>query len=145
MPDYPFNFNDIQPSWALCFNDSCPHREHCMRHFAGRHLPNGRLIGPAVYPKALQDDRCQYFVEKRVVRAAWGFSQLFKDIKLKDNTQLRNSIKSYLGGHGTYYRYMKGERTLSPEQQEWILDLFRRHGYTDNLVFDHYKDRWNFD
>ena len=31
-----------------------------------------------------------------------------------------------------------------PEQQQWILDLFRELGYTDDLAFDGYKDIYDF-
>ena len=51
---------------------------------------------------------------------------------------------SYLGGNTTYYRYHNGERLLTPEQQEWIINLFRRHGYTDELRFDEYRDLYDF-
>jgi len=33
---------------------------------------------------------------------------------------------------------------LNPEQQTWILDLFRSYGYTTNLVFDHYANVFDF-
>lgn len=62
----------------------------------------------------------------------------------KDDTPLRDRIKAYLGGNTTYYRYHHGERLLTPEQQQWILDLFHRHGYTDGLHFDEYRDLYDF-
>ena len=35
--------------------------------------------------------------------------------------------------------------TLTPEQQEWILDLFRRYGYTEGLRFEQYVYAYDFD
>ena len=69
---------------------------------------------------------------------------LFAEAKQKDSTPLRNRVKEYLGGHGTYYRYLHGERPLMPEQQEWILNLFRRNGYTEDLCFDGYREIYDF-
>ena len=140
-----FNFAFVPPTWALCFNDSCPIKKTCMRYFVGKNLPADQTNGPSVYPNALQKESCRHFVEKRIIRAAWGFSQLFLNVKRVDDTPLRNEIKQYLGGHGTYYRYMHGECTLSPQQQQWILNLFRRYGYTENLAFDNYTDRYAFE
>lgn len=65
-------------------------------------------------------------------------------MKKKDDTPLRKRVKAYLGGNTTYYRYHHGERLLTPEQQEWIIALFRRHGYTGELGFDKYLDRYDF-
>ena len=53
-------------------------------------------------------------------------------------------MKAYLGGHGTYYRYNRGEKLLTPEQQEWILRLFTRYGYSENLSFEGYCDVMDF-
>jgi hypothetical protein len=50
----------------------------------------------------------------------------------------------YLGGNGTYYRYDHGERLLTPEQQDWIINLFKQYGYTDNLEFDGDKEVYDW-
>ena len=116
-----FDFRSVPCDWTLCFIQNCPLKATCMRYFVGEH----------------------YF-EKRVIRVAWGFSTLFSEVKRKDDLPLRNQIKEFLGGHGTYYCYMHGKKMLNSEQQAWILDLFRDYGYTTNLVFDHYADVYDF-
>ena len=78
------------------------------------------------------------------MRGAWGFDPIFAEVKQKYSTRLRNDIKQFLGGHGTYYRYCNGSRLLTPEKQEWIVSLFRNCGYTDNLTFDYYEDVYDF-
>jgi hypothetical protein len=49
-----------------------------------------------------------------------------------------------LGSHTSYYRYHRGEKLLTPEQQQWILDLFAQYGYTNELHFDSYRDMIDF-
>ncbi|MDY6033294.1 MAG: DUF6078 family protein, partial [Alloprevotella sp.] len=44
----------------------------------------------------------------------------------------------------SYYRYQRGERLLTPEQQQWILKLFASKGYTDQLLFEHYVESYDF-
>lgn len=75
---------------------------------------------------------------------AYGFKALFAEIKKKDEKPIRDRIKKYLGGNTAYYRYHHGKRLLSPDQQEWILALFRQHGYTEELHFDGYRDIYDF-
>ena len=51
-----------------------------------------------------QKDTCPCYKAIRVIHAAYGFNTLFKDIKLKDDTPLRNRIKAHVGERAAYYR-----------------------------------------
>ncbi len=150
LPDYsmntdiPFDLARIPASFARCFQGDCPKAGACVRFLAGKHVPAGKLSGPAVYPTARRGDDCELYKPTRVIRAAYGFTALFAEVKRKDDTPLRDRLKAYLGGNTTYYRYHHGERLLTPEQQEWILALFRRKGYTEGLRFDGYKELYDF-
>lgn len=134
----------VPPSFCLCFQADCPRAGECIRFLAGKHAGEERTCGPAVYPAARRGSGCTCYKRTRLIRAAYGFNALFAEVKKKDDTPLRNRIKAYLGGHTTYYRYHHGERLLTPEQQEWITDLFRRHGYEGDLKFDAYRDVYDF-
>lgn len=139
-----FDYSAVPPTWAVCFIADCPLAAGCLKHFAGEHIPADRHFGSAVYSTALENGKCTEFKQMRIMHGAWGFNTIFAEVKRKDNTPLRDAIKNFLGGHGTYYRYHHGEHLLTPEQQEWIVNLFRSNGYADNLVFDHYQDAYDF-
>lgn len=139
-----FNFDMVPPTMAVCFLPGCPLADHCIRHLAGKSVPADKTLGPAIYPTALNDGKCSRYKQTKVVIGAWGFTTLFENVLHKDNTPLRDAIKHYLGGHGTYYRYHNGSKLLMPEQQRWVIDLFNKHGYNDNLKFDHYKEVFDF-
>lgn len=145
MEQLPFNFTSVPPTWELCFNKDCPRKDTCMRYFAGLHLPDDKNVGYAIYPNALQKDKCKFYVEKRVIRAAWGFHNLFLNVKRVDDTPIRREIQQYLGSRPTYYRYMNGQLTLTPEQQEGIINIFRSYGYTEELSFDNYFIRYAYE
>lgn len=130
---------NIPKDYIFCFQDDCPKAEECIRNFAGQHIDN-RPLSTVVLPSARKDGQCKWFKKARTIRAAWGFRTLFNETKAKDAPTLRKKIKNYLGGNGTYYQYHHGERLLSPEQQEWILSVFKHYGYTEKLEFDGYKD-----
>ena len=101
--------------------------------------------GNAVYPTAKKGSQCKLYKEIRVINGAYGFKSLFSEVKQKDYTPLRDQIKDYLGGHGTFYRYNSGDKLLTPEQQQWILNLFDSYGYKkEDLAFEHYKDAIDF-
>ena len=136
--------DQIPPSFARCFQGDCPMADTCLHFLAGQHIPEGLTCGEAIYPTARRGGDCKHYKRTRVICAAYGFTALFAEVRQKDSAALRNRVKEYLGGHGTYYRYLHGERPLMPEQQEWILNLFRRNGYTENLRFDGYREIYDF-
>ncbi len=139
MEDYNDLTYDMLPqSWAFCFINGCKNEAECIRHISSCVIPSEATVGRAIYPTAVNTDPCPHFKPIRKIRAAWGFDTLFSEVKMKDSTPLRGAIKKYLGGHGTYYRYHNGERLLTPEQQQAILNLFKNRGYTTGLEFDHY-------
>lgn len=136
--------DQIPPSFARCFLSDCPLADSCARFLAGKYIPEGQWSGDAVYPTARQGADCRMYKRTRVIRAAYGFNALFAEVKKKDDTPLRDQIKRFLGGNTTYYRYHHGERMLTPEQQAWIIALFRRNGYEEPLGFDSYEERYDF-
>lgn len=122
----------IPSSWLYCFNANCPRKDDCVRYRSTCAIQKGQTTGYTVYPTALrQDATCPHFKQLQMIHTAWGFGTMFDEVKAKDAPLLRSLIKHYLGGNGSYYNYHHGRRHLSPEQQEWIKQLFKRFGYTD--------------
>lgn len=131
--------------YMVCFQQDCPLHDSCMRFVAGQNLPDDRQMGNAVFPAARQGDQCRYYHKYRVFNGAAGFNTLFNNVLARHSVQLRQAIKDHLGGNGTYYLYHNGKKWLTPEQQDWILSLFRRYGYTEDLSFDQYQQMFDFD
>lgn len=136
--DFKIDYAEVPLSWKNCFNENCPMKADCLRYLTGEAIPEDKEFGMAIYPKALKENKCRFFKEIRVIKAAWGFNTLFHEVKSKDETSLRMQVKSYLGSNGTYYKYHNGKRLLTPEQQTWIINLFEQYGYSEGLSFDNY-------
>lgn len=144
--DATFDINTVSPAFQMCFLDDCPRCTDCLHFLAARKLPASREWGPAIFPTIKRTEQgCRFFKTAAIKHMAWGFESIFSEVKSKHETGLRAAVKAYLGGHGTYYRYHNGQRMLSPEQQEWIINLFRQAGYQNDLRFDHYADVYDFD
>lgn len=43
-----------------------------------------------------------------------------------------------------YYEYMRGERSLSPEQQEWINNYVKSYGYDWEIPYDRYYEGYEY-
>lgn len=128
---------------GYCFIDACPKASKCFRRIAAKCKPAHIHCGDAVYPDALQDGPCKYFLRPRIIHAAWGFTSLFNQVRQRDIRPLRFSIMKLLGSKTYYYRYHRGEKFLKPEQQQAIAKLFEEHGY-DQPQFDAYKEMIDF-
>ncbi|MDY2633388.1 MAG: DUF6078 family protein [Prevotella sp.] len=138
-------YEDIPYHWPLCFHTQCPRKNECMRFKAGLAVPADKYSCIAVTPPALKLTPCPMFHKIEIIRAAVGFRHLFYDVKQRHASEMRSHIISYLGGHGTYYRYMRGENALSPEQQQWIGRLFKAYGYNEPVTFDAYEERYRLE
>ncbi len=135
------SYKDTPPDFSPCFVSECPKRAECIRYAVGQTFPPGPRMGICVFPQSLQDGECSYFYPVRTIREAWGFDPLFYDVKARDETPLRQSIERYVGSRSAYFRYNHGIRTLTPEQQDDILQLFAERGYdTSELHFANYRE-----
>lgn len=142
--DLPLTLEQIPYTFSRCFQSDCPQADTCAHFLASKFIIKGQVSGPAIYPTSRLNGTCVCYKQTGIIHAAYGFKALFAEIKKKDEKPIRDCIKKYLGGNTAYYRYHHGKRLLSPDQQEWILALFRQHGYTEELHFDEYRDIYDF-
>ena len=142
--DLPLTLEQIPYTFSRCFQSDCPQADTCAHFLASKFIIKGQVSGPAIYPTSRLNGTCVCYKQTGIIHAAYGFKALFAEIKKKDEKPIRDRIKKYLGGNTAYYRYHHGKRLLSPDQQEWILALFRQQGYTEELHFDGYRDIYDF-
>ena len=139
-----FNYADAPKSWYNCFNSECKKANECMHFMTGKNIPEDVTLGNAIYPNACKNGECRFFKQIRVIKGAYGFNTMLGELKRKEEVLLRDMITDYLGCNTTYYKYNKGEKLLTPEQQEWILNLFREHGYKGENEFEGYRYIYDF-
>lgn len=141
MENLLFDSSLVSPNYLLCYVGQCPRKESCIRFWACQQMADDETTHPCVLPTAVSGGQaCKYYKEKRVMCGAWGFKRLFAEVKRKDDVAIRGAIKTYLGGNGTYYRYHHGELLLTEAQQQHIINIFKRCGYTEGLEFDGYRN-----
>ncbi len=137
-------YADIPTGWPLCFLAQCTRKDACLRYQAGLTVPTDVETCVAVAPAVLRKSDCPQYRKIETMRTARGFSNIFSEVKQRHAPEMRALLTAYLGGNGTYYRYLHGERALTPEQQQWIRSLFARFGYPGDVAFDGYEERYRF-
>lgn len=143
LNDEKFVNSLVNYNMAYCFNDSCPKAKNCFRHMAVKFKKATHQMGNAVFPDALQDGKCKYFIRPRIIKAAWGFTPLYNEVKHGDVISMRGKVIGLLGGKTSYYRYHRGEKLLTPELQNAIYEVFKASGY-GKPTFKHYKETIDF-
>ena len=138
-----FSKGDVYNSWSYCFNEQCPLAQECARYLSVTYKKPEQTKGYAIYPDAYHDNKCEHFLQLRLLKMAYGFTKLLDELKRKDEGSFRIHMASYFGSRTSFYRYKLGQTGLVPEQQEYILEWCQRHGYT-NMKFDRYTEEVNY-
>jgi len=140
--DEVFDFSTVPLWYALCTNEQCPLRSECLHYLAGSHAPDDMATALCIMPHNCRDGKCRFFASTQKIRMARGFSHLFDKVLKNDFTQMRKNLTFYLHGAKFYYQYMRGERALNPEQQQWIRQLVKDYGYDWEVPFDSYEEHY---
>lgn len=138
-----FSKGDVYNSWSYCFNEQCPLARECARYLSVTYKKPEQTKGYAIYPDAYHDNKCEHFLQLRLLKMAYGFTKLLDELKRKDEGSFRIHMASYFGSRTSFYRYKLGQTGLVPEQQQYILEWCKRHGYTD-MKFDRYTEEVNY-
>ena len=80
MEDKILKESDIPMGYELCFNGGCADKDTCMHYQAMLLTSADRYKGNAVFPTAWQDGKCRCYHEKKLVKKAWGFTNLYNNV-----------------------------------------------------------------
>lgn len=139
------DFKEIPDWWAICQNGQCPMAGKCLRHHVFLNMPVEINKWVCLMPHVLKNGECKYFRKTELVMMAKGFQKLFSQMESRDlRHAFRIHLTDYLGSKGTYYRYKDGERLLNTEQQAWIVQFLKKHGYEKDVIFDKYVETYDY-
>lgn len=135
------DFHQIPFEYALCLNEQCPNADSCLRRLCVQHMPADKEYWNIVSPKrlaALKGD-CPFYRSSRKVRYAKGFINMLDSLPYNKR---KATISHLMGcfGQRTYYRVRKGERLLSPDEQQTVLNIIRQHHPDIIPKFDTYTE-----
>lgn len=133
------DFSELPHNYPACINQQCPKADHCLRQLAEQSLPDTVEFWSYARPKqvASPDYDCPFYRSNKKVRYAKGVLKTFSDLSNKQIQAIRRHLTDHFCER-TYYRIRKGERVLSPSEQEFLKDVFRQCGITAPLEFDAY-------
>lgn len=140
-----FDYSKVPYDFDHCQQAQCPQAETCLRRLAAIHAPQTLPSMKSVNPNSLPADltRCPYHLSTRKVRIAWGIKGFLNRLPLEDAKAIRRTlILHFTKTH--FYRLQRKERCLRPRDQEYIRQLFRRYGVTEEPAYEYYTEEYDW-
>lgn len=131
------DFMKIPQEFTVCVHDRCPRSETCLRRVAERELP-ASVVAPKIIRLSLlvgAEEDCPYFRPCRKAVYAKGFIRMLDALPHRQSLQVTSYLVDHFGRR-TYYRARKGERLLSPAEQEVFRAILKRCGVALPQEFD---------
>lgn len=139
------DFAQAPYEYALCLNWECPKASNCFRQRLENIAPADVEYWKVISPKyqANITGECPYYRPYSKVRYAKGFMSALNRQPYRATGAIIYELKSHFGTR-TYYRIRKGERMLSPNEQDYIQRVFKKYGGEIEIQFDAYQDEFNW-
>ena len=139
------DFAEVPYQYAMCLNRQCLKANICLRQLAEQSVPENIQHWVIISPKRLATvtGNCPYYRSNNKIRYAKGFIGILDHIPHKQMQIVVSYQMSYLGRR-TYYRSRKGERLLTPSEQQQVLIILQNSGVTHPQEFDSYIEGYDW-
>ena len=124
--------------YVVWYKADCSHCEECLHYLVGQHGQTLSRVVKAVNQQNtdIQAGHCPMYKYAGKQRMARGMTHLLtSDMPGRVEKDIRHQLFMYFG-RTNYYEYRKGERLISPEQQQEIANIFQACGWNEPPQFD---------
>ena len=135
----------IPNQYTLCLDRQCPKASTCLRQLAERSMPDETAYWQIITPRHLASLKgtCPYYRPNKKVRYAAGFVSLLESLPHKQMLSVIPGLRRHFSRR-TYYRVRKGERPLSPSEQQVVLNALKRCGVKEPKGFHAYFEEYDW-
>lgn len=133
------------PIWfAHCFRTDCKQADNCLRHRVTSFIPEDKkAVFALVSNRMITDGECPEFVPAQRVTYAWGMSHLWDNLPHQVVLDMQKTMRAHFG-RTRYYRLKREEIDFTPEDLEYVNDLFRQYNIAEKPAFDSYDERYQW-
>lgn len=139
------DFLRVPYRYPMCLNRECPKADTCLRQLTEQSVPADIKHWFIISPKHLTalKDACPHYRSSAKVRYAKGFIKILENLPYKQMQNIISRLTDYFNLR-TYYRVRKGERLLSPFEQQKVLNILRNCGVSHPQEFDAYIEVYDW-
>ena len=130
----------VPTNYTLCIKGDCPKAATCLRHRATQMMQadvqRWSILSPAYLVQI--EGECPHYRSAEKVKYARGFVRMMSALTVKQAHVVKDSIVTTFGMN-MYYRMRRGERLITPTEQEEIYQMLEQQGVTTRPEFDAYE------
>lgn len=135
----------VPKGFAHCFNENCKNAGQCLRHQIIRFIPDTMWTLSIVNPALTDPDgECTAFMSDTPVQYAVGMDHLLDRLTYQDAKDIKQRLLAAYGKN-KFYQFKRKERTFTPEDQNYIRQVFLSYGVEEEPAFDSWQTgyRWS--
>lgn len=133
---------DIPADFRHCVVEGCIAAEHCLRRFAYEHSSEEAASFWTINPKAAKPEfgkECPHFLDAAPVRMARGFLKALASVPSANVNAVRAEISEAFCQR-TYYTMRRGDKVMTPYEQQIVAAALARYGARTPIEFDSYYE-----
>lgn len=136
-------FREKSEHYLVCFLDHCPLREQCLRWLVGQYADPSLVVYTAINPRnpKFGGKDCEMFrLNQRAVMKR-GFLSMYHDMPGYMEKHIRWQLIGKFGRR-KYFEMRKGDRLITPSEQQVIQDICRANGWEGPINYDAEQEDW---
>lgn len=140
---------DVPEGYEYCFAGigKCPKASSCLRAIAAQLLSESkepqpmsvRVVNPFYVGRLPDASACGCYRSDELLHYASGMTHLFDEVPAKLLPTVRRRVMGCFSCERYYYHCRKGERLISPEEQQRVASVFKAVGIDTKPKFDRYE------
>ena len=133
-------FREKSEHYLVCFLDHCPLREQCLRWLVGQYADPSLVVYTAINPRnpKFGGKDCEMFrLNQRAVMKR-GFLSMYHDMPGYMEKHIRWQLIGKFGRR-KYFEMRKGDRLITPSEQQIIQDICRANGWEGPIMATTYS------
>ena len=132
---------EVPTNYTLCIKGDCPKAAMCLRYKATLMIPadvmKWSILSPAYL--AQTEGECPHYRTAEKVKYARGFVRMMSALTMNQAHVVKDNIVATFGMN-MYYRMRRGDRLITPTEQEAIYQMLEQQGVTARPEFDAYVE-----
>lgn len=132
----------IPDDFRRCVASDCSAASTCLRHVAYEESTEADESFWNITPKAAHPDEgtaCPHYCCTAKVRMARGFKLALLSVPHGNMKRICDEISQH-SCQRNYYHMRRGDRPMTPAEQQFIAEVLERHGAHTPIEFDTYYD-----
>lgn len=131
------SMDHLPAEYLMCIQKECPLCSRCLRYYAATRQSNNlhvlTVVNPSYHGVATED--CPWFRPNEIVTMKRGMIDFFHEMPGRMERSIRDQLIQ-LFGRTPYFNMRRGDRLITPSEQQQIARTCRQNGWQGELNYD---------